>query len=186
MRRPTFLQGVAVAAGLALFASAFVAALLPFIGTATVARLLIPMLVAAYLVYLLPQSRERGGRVLVMTAWLVFALAAWLFVPAFMPYVLLHIGALWLLRSLYFYSGIVPSLLDITLSAFSAFFALAALHRTGSVLVATWSFFLLQALFVFLPASLRQRASGLNRETSRAFDRARRDAELALRQLYSN
>ncbi len=61
-----------------------------------------------------------------------------------------------------------------------------AFMRTGSVFAATWSYFLVQALWVAIPPSIQRRnatqepASGNER-----FERARRQADEALRQLSS-
>ena len=63
-----------------------------------------------YLLYLFPHSDRRAGRVTTFALWSVMAIANWLFVPSFAFYLLIHAGALWLIRSLYFYSGVVPAL----------------------------------------------------------------------------
>lgn len=186
MKRPSFFQGVAVAALLGLVAAVFVAALLPFVSTVTVARLLVPGLALAYLAYLLPRSRERCGRTTVLALWSVMAVLTWLFVPSFAVYLLIHTGALWLIRSLYFYAGVIPSLLDMALSGFAVVFTFSTLHRTGSVFLATWGFFLIQALFVAIPASIRQRPTATSPRESDQFDRSRRQAEAALKQLITH
>ena len=183
MKRPTFFQGVVVAAVLGLAGAAFVAALLPFVSTVSVARLLIPGLALTYLAYLVPRSEQRCGRVTVFALWSIFAIGTWIFVPSFAQYLLLHAGAIWLIRSLYFYSAAVPSLMDLGLSGFAAVLALGTLHRTGSVFLAAWSFFLVQALFVVIPTSLSRRRSGATPGDEHEFETARRRAEAALRQM---
>ena len=186
MKRPTFIHGVIVAAGLGIAASAFVAALLPFVGTATVARIVVPALSLAYLLYLLPKSGERTGRVTTLTLWTAMTLAAWWFVSSFALYLLIHAASLWLIRSLYFYSGVIPAALDFGLSGLSAVFAFGTLARTGSVFLAVWGFFLVQALFVAIPASLRRRPAPPPAEAADSFERSRREAEAALKQLISH
>lgn len=183
MKRPTFFHGVAVAIVLGLAASLFVAAMLPCVATATVARLVIPGLALVYLLYLLSQSAERTGRVTALAAWSAMTLATWWFVPSFPLYLLVHVAAIWLVRSLYFYSGVFPALLDLGLSGLSAAFALGTLARTGSVFLAAWCFFLLQALFVAIPATMQRPAANTRPEDADDFERARRQAEAALRQL---
>ncbi len=180
MKRPTFFQGVLVAALFALAGSAFVAAFVPFLGTVTVARLVVPGLALAYLLYLLPQSDQRVGRVTTFALWSLMAIANWLFVPSFALYLLIHAGALWLIRSLYFYSGVIPALMDIGVNGLSVVAGLSALHRTGSVFLAIWTFFLVQALFVAIPATIRRNAAT---STLDGFEHSRRQAEAALRQL---
>ena len=51
MKRPSFIQGVVVAAILGFFASAVVATLTPFVGLGAVIRIVIPGLGFAYLLY---------------------------------------------------------------------------------------------------------------------------------------
>ncbi len=181
MKRPTFLQGVVVAGAFALGAGALVVALAPFFATAVVARLLIPVLAFAYIVYLLTQSRERTGRVTVVAVWLALAISAWWFVASFPAYVLIHAAAIWLVRSLYFHAGALTSLLDLALTVFASAFTVGVLLRTGSAFLATWCFFLTQALFAAIPTTLDRRPAG--RPTPSAFDRASHQADAALRQL---
>lgn len=192
MRRPTFLQGAVIAAGLATLGAIASFVLLPFLSIAAIARLLVPALALAYLTILLTRSGTKTGKVTVMTAWFALAVGTWIFVPEFIAYLLVHTAAIWLIRSLYFYSGPLPSLLDLALSISSAVFALATLHRTGSVFLATWGFFLAQALFVALPNSLKRRSSARSLQQSpvlaetaaaQAFADSQRQAEAALRQL---
>lgn len=187
MRKHSFLHGVIVAAVLAFFASAIVATLTPFVGLGSVVRLVIPGLALAYLLYLFSRSAERTGRVTTLSLWSALAVMAWWFAPPLALYLLIHVGAVWLVRSLYFYSGILPALMDLGLSGLSISAAVWAATRSGSVFLATWCFFLVQALFVTIPPKMkskrhaRQRASG----EKEAFDNARRRADRALRQLFT-
>jgi hypothetical protein len=93
----------------------------------------------------------------------------------------------WLVRSLYFYSGVMPALMDLGLNALSISAAVWAISRSGSVFLATWCFFLVQALFVAIPPTMQakkkpERNTAANREN---FNRARRQADAALRQLFT-
>lgn len=183
MNRPNLLQGAAVAAALALAASIALTALAPLMGTAGAARLVIPGITLAYLVYLLRTSKERTGKPTVLLLWGTSAIAAWWIEPSLPVYLLLHAGAIWLIRSLYFHSGVLPALADLALSAFSvAAFAWAA-SRTGSVFLATWCLFLLQALYARIPARVKRGGLEPPGDNS-AFERARRQADEALGQLF--
>jgi hypothetical protein len=92
---------------------------------------------------------------------------------------------LWLVRSLYFYSSAFPALLDFGLSALSVSAAAWAMTRSGSLFLAIWCFFLVQAVFVAIPQRLGISA---HRDTNKiddgAFEHARRRADAALRQLF--
>lgn len=187
MNRPGFLHGVIVAAILAFFASAIVATLTPFAGLGAVVRLVIPMLGLAYLLYLLNRTTERLGRVTTLTLWTAMAAVTWWIAPPLPLYVLIHVGAVWLVRSLYFYSGIMPALMDLGLNALSVSAAVWAITRSGSVFLATWCFFLVQALFVAIPPAVQRTAKPeMNTAVDNdSFERARRQADAALRQLFT-
>ena len=187
MKRPTFFHGVIVAAVLGFFASAVVATLTPFVGLGTVVRLVIPALAFAYLLYLFSRSTERLGRVTALSAWAVLAVMTWWFAPPLPLYLLTHVAAIWLLRSLYFYSGLLPALMDLGISTLSISATVWAITRSGSVFLATWCFFLVQALFVAIPPALAKKRTE-QRSTpaeSEQFEVARRQADQALRQLFT-
>ena len=187
MKRPGFFHGVIVAAVLGFFASAIVATLTPFVGLGTVVRLVIPLLGLAYLLYLLNRSAERLGRVTTLTCWTAMTAVAWWAAPPLPLYLLIHVGAVWLIRSLYFYSGVLPALMDLGLGALSVSAAVWAISRSGSVFLATWCFFLVQALFVAIPPTAPRKVT-LKQNTpahSRNFERANRQADAALHQLFS-
>lgn len=187
MKRPGFFQGVLVAAALGIAASIVAAALAPLIGLHAVVRLLIPTLGLAYVLYLFSRSAERTGRITAIGTWLTIAAMSWWLAPPLPLYLAIHAGAVWLLRSLYFYSGVMPSLLDLGLSAFAVAVTAWAATHSGSLFLATWSFFLVQALFVAIPPVIRgrrdaQRPAAVHNEK---FETARRQADAALRQLFN-
>ena len=85
------------------------------------------------------------------------------------------------------YSGVLPALLDFALGAASLAVTAWAARHSGSLLLATWCFFLVQALFVAIPPAIRGRqpaalAAVAHNEN---FERARRQAEAALQQLFN-
>jgi len=187
MKRPSFFHGVIVAAVLGFFASAIVATLTPFVGLGAVLRLVIPALGLAYLLYLFSRSEERVGRVTTLSLWGALAAITWWIAPPLPFYLLIHVGAIWLLRSLYFYSGVMPALMDLGLSALSVSATVWAITRSGSVFLATWCFFLVQALFVTIPPAIKgtpkeQRSTAVESEN---FENAKRQANQALRQLFT-
>lgn len=187
MKKPTFFHGVVVAAVLAFAASAMIAALTPFVGVGSIIRLVIPAISLAYVLYLLRCTTERVGRITTLSLWSALALATWWFGPPLPFYVLVHVGAVWLVRSLYFYSGIFPALMDLGLSAMSVSAFIWAVSRTGSVFLGAWSFFLVQALFVAIPSSIakRKEADKPPAPDNEPFDRARRQADQALQQIFT-
>lgn len=187
MKRPSFVHGVIVAAVLGFFASAVVATLTPFVGLGTVIRLVIPALGLAYLLYLFSRSRERIGRITTLLLWSVLAAVTWWIEPPLPLYLLIHVMAVWLVRSLYFYSGVLPALMDLGLNALSISASIWAITRSGSIFLATWCFFLVQALFVAIPPAVKSKPKSTQDTVadSENFERAKRQADQALRQLFT-
>ena len=187
MKRPSFFHGVIVAVVFAFFASAVIAALTPFVGFFSVIRLVIPALGLAYILYLFSRSRERVGRVTTLTLWSALAAVTWWVAPPLPLYLLIHVGAMWLVRSLYFYSGVLPALMDLGLSALSITAAVWAISQSGSVFLATWCFFLVQALFVTIPPAVKKKQAPRQNVAAdnEKFEHARRQADQALRQLFT-
>jgi len=192
MKRPSFLHGVIVAAVLGFFASAVVAALTPFVGFGHVVRLVIPALGLAYLLYLFSRSEERLGRITTISLWSALAAITWWMSQPLPIYLLIHVAAVWLVRSLYFYSGILPALMDLGLNTLSISASVWAITRSGSVFLATWCFFLVQALFVAIPPSVKKNGKFAGKTPVRnavaengSFEQARRQADRALRQLFT-
>lgn len=183
MKRPGFLHGIIAAALLALLSGVLFSAGQLVAAAPLVIRLLVPLVALCYVLFLLRATTERTGRVTLMSAWLVASVSCWWLVDSLSLYLLIHAAMIWLVRSLYFYVGVIPALLDAALSVFgvAAFFACAA--HTGSIALSTWCFFLIHALFVFLPPDLERNKTLSGASDSSRFERARQQADNALRQL---
>jgi hypothetical protein len=91
---------------------------------------------------------------------------------------------LWLVRSLYFHAGTFPALLDMALTALSVCAAAWAVMRSDSLFLAIWCFFLVQAAFVVIPQRLGTTSKRAAEIDDGRFERARRRADAALRQLF--
>jgi hypothetical protein len=182
---PSFGQSIGVGLILSLSGAALLAVLAPFFGYGAALRAVIALLGLAYVLYLVGKSGERVGRVTTIAVWAAAAAAAWLAGLPLAAFVLVHVGLVWLVRSLYYYSGVLPALADLGLSVLGAAFAVWAAQRSGTAWLAFWCFFLAQAFFVLIPASLSSRASEPANERNQAFDRAHRAAEAAVRRLSS-
>jgi len=186
MKAPTFFNGVIAAAVLAFIASAMIGTLSPFLGVGNVLRLAAPVLGAIYLLYLFRLSRQHTGRVVTLSLWTALTVITWWASPPLPFYLLIHAGAVWLVRSLYSYSGVIPTLMDLGLCALSILAFGWVFTRTGGVFLATWSYFLVQAVWVAIPPRIEGR-SALHAPASgnERFERAQRQADEALRQLFS-
>jgi hypothetical protein len=129
---------------------------------------------------------QRCARITTISLWSALAVVTWWISPPLPLYVLIHVGAIWLVRSLYFYAGALPALFDLGLSALSISAFIWAVSRTGSVFLATWCFFLVQALFVVIPATLKKRPREIKAADNGSFERASRQADKALRLLINH
>jgi hypothetical protein len=181
-RTPSFAHGLGAALVLSVAGAAGLAALAPWLGAATSLRAVIALLGFAYVLYVIGRSGERVGRITTVVSWCLVASIAWLTGLPLVGYVLLHIGLVWLVRSLYHYSGLLPALADLGVSLLGAAFATWAAQRSGSAWLALWCFFLVQAFHALIPPALAQRGE-VAHSNEDAFARAHRTAESAVRRL---
>ncbi|HVJ31097.1 MAG TPA: hypothetical protein VNA66_12370 [Gammaproteobacteria bacterium] len=182
-RMPSLGLGLVAALILSACGAALLAALAPWLGPGVALRAVIALLGLAYVLYAIGRSGERVGRITTLVCWLVVASGAWLAGLPLVAYVLVHLGAVWLVRSLYYYSGLMPALADLGVTLLGAAFAVWAAQRADSAWLALWCFFLVQAFHVSIPASLAR--SSTPAAPDDAFARAHRAAEAAVRRLSS-
>ncbi|HEY3516663.1 MAG TPA: hypothetical protein VGL98_06405 [Gammaproteobacteria bacterium] len=182
-RKTSLGNGLVAALLLSACGAALLAALAPWLGLGVALRAVIASLGLAYVLYAIGRSGERVGRITTIVCWLVVASGAWLAGLPLVAYVLVHLGAVWLVRSLYYYSGLMPALADLGLTLLGAAFAVWAAQRADSAWLAFWCFFLVQAFHVSIPASLTR--SSAPEAPDDAFARAHRAAEAAVRRLSS-
>ena len=90
-----------------------------------------------------------------------------------------------MIRSLYFHGSIVAALADLGIGALALAFAIWAAKSSGSVFLSIWCFFLVQALFVALPADIGAKAQR-DDGSDQPFKRAERSATAAIRRLAAN
>lgn len=187
MKRPRFFEGVVVALVMSLVGSILFTALTPIFAGGGVLRLLIAGMSLGYLLYLLGRSHQRVGHFTVIIGWALLAGVTWLLELPLMLYLLVHLLAIWLIRSLYFYSSLLSSLADLGLNGLSLAAAMWAFLHTGSLFLGIWCFFLVQALFVTIPDRLgaKPQAAGPDQTGDERFERAHRSAQAAVRKLSS-
>ena len=185
MKTPGLIDGVLIAVFIALAAGLASLLLGGFAGHGAVFSLLAPAAALAYLVYLLRRSEARVGRVVLIAGWALACLAGWLFELTIFQQVLVQAGLIWLARSLYFHGTLLAALLDLGLVASGLLAGAWALVNTGSTGAALWAFFLLQALFVWIPAFVPRHADDpyYRRDDASRFRSAHRVAVDAVRKL---
>ena len=187
MKRPNFFEGVVVGIIASIAASALFATLTLLFNPTNVLELIVTAISFAYIIYLLARSHEKTGRIVVLTAWSVIATLAWLLSLPLTLFVFVHVALMWLIRSLYFYSSILSALIDLGLTGLSLAVAIWAGIHTSSLFLSVWCFFLIQALFVAIPARMSRQSSTqcFTPEREDPFECAHRSAEAALRKFSS-
>jgi len=185
MRHPNFTEGVMVALIAAVISSVAFTVLVDPFGVEWTARMLIAALGLGYVLYLLHRSRERTGRVVSLALWLSLAGLGWLLIDDLLLYLAAHLTMVWLIRVLYHQPGPLAALLDLALHLFALMAGLWAFMHADSVFLGAWTFFLVQALFITIPAltNRQPRAGSGDPEPVDHFQLAYRGAEVALRKL---
>lgn len=168
----------ALGAGLASF-------VLSGFGIALVVRVLIALGGFIYLLLILGSSRQRHGRVSVCVVWLLLALGMWIWWPSLLAYLAFHVISISIVRSLYHHDSLLAAATDLALCGLSLAFASWAYFHSGSVVLAVWSFFLGQAMFVWIRSPGRSQSS-TSHSSSQQFFRAERSANEALAKLFSS
>ena len=184
-KRPSLVAELGVALALSSVAAALGLTLMLIFPAGTALRILIALCALAYLLYRLGMAGEKTGRITAIVLWgVATAAVSWLGLPLG-AYLATQAAMLWLVRSLYGYSSLVAAGEDLALTALGLAFAVWAVVRTDSLFLATWCFFLIEALHVFIPAS-GYRQSGVDAPaaaTDDAFANAHRAAQAALTRL---
>ena len=190
MKQPGLLDGVTVAMIISLGAAAASLLLGGFIVYGLLFELLLYSATLAYLLYLLKRSKARIGRVLVIAGWAVTGLACWFFDVLLLEQVLIQAGMIWLVRSLYFHGSLFSAALDFGLVSVGLAASAWAMVNTNSLGAALWSFFLVQALFCWLPQLAHQQSGAAQQSPGQHgatrpshFQSAHRVAEDAVRKL---
>jgi len=188
MKRPVFTEGVIVALAVSLFASFMYAVLAWFLSATGILQLVISFSGLLYVIYLVARSTEKSGRIVVVSGWILIAGFIWLADIPLALFCLVHAVMIWLIRSLYFYSSLLSSILDSALIISGLILSTWAFYQTNSLFMSLWSFFLVQALFTIIPvrrdAVTFDSISVINNNDG--FDLALKNANEALKRLSMN
>jgi len=193
MKRPAFSEGIIVAIIVSLAVTIVFTVLSGFFPTRWLLQALIAAVSFSYICYLLVRSQEKTGRLTTVAVWAVITTVTWLFSPTIILSLFVHVGMIWLVRALYYYTSLVIALFDLGLTLFAMATAIWTLMYTNSLFLSMWCFFLLQALFTVLPTDLK---SGLFNKVGKSskpqaanddvFEQAYLSAKSALRQITAN
>jgi hypothetical protein len=127
------------------------------LGPSMAGKVAIIAMAYAYIVYLLAQSGRTVGRTTLAVLSLLALLASGALAARWTTVVLVAVVLIWGIRACTYSRSLVAWLLHGGLCLLGLGAALSAYTHSGSIGLAVWSFFLLQALFVCVPPRLAQR-----------------------------
>lgn len=168
---------------LALTSASFVmlTILSSFVSLELTVKVLISACVIGYGSYL-AWGTPRPGKSLAIAALLAIASCLAILPEAsLLFYVLILSSLLWLIRSAFYQVSTLGVVLDGALIAMSLTIALSYFQQSGGILGSLWIFFLLQSLFIYIPANKTQQNNG----APGAFDQAEIQAQQILNSLTS-
>jgi hypothetical protein len=187
MHRPTLLEGVLVAFVLSLSVSPLVGLVQLAIGSLLAWKMVVMVMAYTYICYLLARSGRRSGRVTLGLLALTVLLVSLVFHLRFPTILLLCVTLIWGIRCFAYSRSLVSAALHGGVCALGCGAALIVYAHSGSLALATWSFFLVQAAFVLIPAQCMRRPGTLVGTTlggtPDGFGRAYHAAEQALERL---
>src|SRR5262249_59656941 len=167
MHRPTLLEGVLVALVLSLSVSPLVVFVQLAIGSLLAWKMAVMVMAYTYICYLLARSGRKSGRMTLGLLALTVLLASLVFNLRFTTLLLLCVTLMWGIRSFAYSRSLVSAVLQGGVCVLGCGSALMVYGRSGSYALAIWSFFLVQAAFVLIPARLTRRlAVDLSEELS--------------------
>jgi hypothetical protein len=187
MHRPTLLEGILVALVLSLSVSPLVVFVQLAVGSLLAWKIGVMVLAYTYMCYLLTRSGRRSGRVTLGLLALTVLLASIVCNLRLPTILLLCVTLMWAVRSFAYSRSLVSALLQGGVYVLGCGAALIVYGNSGSLALAIWSFFLVQAAFVLIPAQCMHRLAtpgGTTRGgTPDGFGQAYHAAEQALERL---
>ena len=182
MSKPSFWRSVLLALAISVVGAVLHSVLAGVFGRALSLRLVVLVVALIYVLSLLYQSPLRSGRVVAVIAWLALSGLLLGFNPALSVWLILQTGFVWLLRGLQGYDSLISAGIDALLCAFALSAAVATAMHSQSLWLTLWTYFLVQALHVFVPRRMAA-ADPVRPVPANDFDSAFRNAEMALRRL---
>lgn len=187
MKHPTLLEGVFVALALSLLAAPIAAVLYSLVGSLLAWKAVVVVMAYTYICYLLVQRGRMSGRVTLGLLALAVLLAGVALDLRLTSMLLLCVALIWGIRSFAYSQSLVSAVLQGVVCVLGCGAALTVYRHSGSFALAIWSFFLVQAAFVLIPARLTRRpAADVSEGLGGApndFGRAHHAAEQALDRL---
>src|SRR5690606_21037845 len=149
MKQLTFFNGLCMAILLTVAGAAVFTVTAPLLGPGLAMRALVLLLGGAYRLWVLHVTRVDCGISLMVVAWLLVTGLLLLFNPPISLWLGAQTVLIWLIRCAARYDRLWPPLLDAGLNLLALCCGISAFWHTGSMAMAIWCFFLLQALCMF-------------------------------------
>lgn len=183
LNRPSLWREIGIAVVLSLVGAVGFHALVVFVGASSALRLTVLGLGAAYALALLAAVPARVGKLVVAIAGAGLGAGLIALDPPLPAWVLAQTAGFWLLRCCYLHGGPSAALKDAALSTFAIAAAWYGATHSRSLFLAMWAYFLVQALWTFIPAAATAPVAMRDDGGASRFDQAERTAEAALRRL---
>ena len=183
MKPFTFGANVMAALALSLTAVVVKTALMPLLGMADAARVMLLVLSLGYLFFLLQRLSPRFGLALIAASWIAQACLLLLFNPSWLVWLLSQVSVLWLMRCALRYQHLSQWLADAVLNGLALCAGISVQLYSHSLGMSVWSYFLVLALITFIPV---HGSVAVGTDAATSFHQSRRSAENALRRLQKN
>lgn len=180
-QKPSFVEGTIAALLLAIAGSFFYSALTLFFNPSLSLALVINVLALAYTLYLLWRSPRAHGKIAISAIYLALLISILFLQPPLWLHIVFATVSLSVIRSLFYYSSLVPASIDLILSLLNFTILIWAYHQTQSLFITLWSYFLVQALFSFIPTKNLDKKRRDHEDNH--FNRAHQQAEAAFNKI---
>ena len=185
MKSISLFKGVASAFVISLIASLIFFTLAVPLSIETSTKISVAFVANSYIVFLISSSKKRTGRFFSFTLLSLITLISFLINLDIFIFSLLFVVAIWVVRSVYFYTRPLVAVLDFTFTFISLLASIGAIFHTQSTFLSFWSFLLLQAfilpLVTYILANSKRRYLLSDRDNK--FSTAHKAADLALRKI---
>lgn len=185
LKTPSFAEGALLALVMSSLGSIAIFSLGLLFFPASVISTVVVLLAGGYLLYLITRSGRKSGKLLATLIVILLLLFCTMLPLASTIIVVMLLATIWLFRSFYFRHGFLDSIFDLALTFTGLAAAVTAGFVSESHFLAFWTFFVIQALHVYLPA-MTQKESHINSKAGERFRRAHDNAKSAISRLHQS
>lgn len=152
MKSPGLFSGILLSVGACAMALPILTIMMPLLGWYFGFKILMVALLALYTIYLVSNSKGKAGIVLFLFLSGLLTVGAVLLPISLLVIAGLCVMVIWMARSILFQKNLMGSVCDLILCFVGLSLAWISYTATRSHIMAIWTFFLVQALFVLIPS----------------------------------